>query len=87
MFECLGLLLGYPHMLSYSADLPLNQSKLPYHHQAKYRECRQQKHRADCLLQAIPCHYILYGNDKEPDQRAIKDAPERIEPAISQILL
>jgi len=61
--------------------------ELPHHNKAKHGECRQQKDRANCLLQAICCHYIPYYHYEEPYQQAIRDKLKRTEQVISQVLL
>src|SRR5260370_40765822 len=77
LLEGLCLLLSYAPIFSYGYDLP-------HHHQAKHGECRQQQDRANCLLQALCCHYIPYYHDEEPDQR---DKLKRTEQMLSQVLL
>src|SRR5258708_38399390 len=80
LLEGLCLLLSYAPLFSYCYELP-------HHNKAKYCEGRQQKDRANCLLQAICCHYIAYYHYEEPYQQAIRDKLKTTEQVISQVLL
>src|SRR5260370_10012801 len=80
LLEGLCLLLSYAPLFSYGDELP-------HHNKATYGECRQQKDRANCLSQAICCHYIAYYHYEEPYQQAIRVKLKPTEQVISQVLL